>query len=360
MDVSQGQPLFGQAPPPLLKGFNIQSESFVPGKKTVQAPAFTPAPAPAPTPAPAPVQVTPAPAPKVVEDPVVKAVEKAGIRATEEDIKNIKELVARLKTAKGEERINALKQVKSIACITNKQPAEQSFWSGQLNRESNLIKLEKSSFTKGGAQQPRHDGQKGGYGRGRGGYNQYNSAPVEGSQDFLKGVSKPYDNRREREPPAEDDFFKRQEADLLRKKLIEESRKTIEKAKGDKNILQKIRLIVNLILPDNFDKKFEELRGYTFGDLKTPNEAGYDKDLHPTLTDENLSEENLQIVVETIFRKAQNEKQYCVFYGELCEKIIKLELSLRGLATTKKNIRSSLFRKTLLTNCRASFDQFFT
>jgi len=115
-----------------------------------------------------------------------------------------------------------------------------------------------------------------------------------------------------------------------------------------------------VILPDNFEKKFAELRGYTFGDLKTPTEPGYDKEKHPTLTDENLSEENLQIVVETIFRKAQNEKQYCVFYGELCEKIIRLELSLRGLATTKKNIRSSLFRKTLLTNCRASFDQFFT
>ena len=86
--------------------------------------------------------------------------------------------------------------------------------------------------------------------------------------------------------------------------MIEESKKTIEKAKGDNNILQKIRLIVNVILPENFDKKFEELRGYTFGDLKTPNETGYDKELHPTLTDENLSEENLQIVVETILRKA--------------------------------------------------------
>jgi hypothetical protein len=172
----------------------------------------------------------------------------------------------------------------------------------------------------------------------------------------LKGVSNPYHNWREREPHTEDDFFKRQEADLLRKKMLEESKKTIEKAKGDKNILQKIPLIVNLIRPENVDKKFEELRGYIFGDLKTPNEAGYDKELHPTLTDENLSEENLQIVVDTILRKSQNEKQYCVFYGELCEKFIKLELILRGLASTKKNIKSSLFRKTLLSNCRASFD----
>jgi len=86
--------------------------------------------------------------------------------------------------------------------------------------------------------------------------------------------------------------------------LIEESKKTIEKAKSDKNTLQKIRLIVNVITPDNFEKKFEELRGYMFGELKAPNEDGYNKELHPVLTDENLSEENLQLVVETIFRKA--------------------------------------------------------
>ena len=119
------------------------------------------------------MQATPPapPAPKVVEDPVVKAVEKAGIKASEEDIQKIKELIARLKTAKGEDRVKALKEVKNITCITKQKPAEQSFWPGQLNRESNLIKLEKSSFTKGGAHQPRHENPKGGYGRGRGGYN---------------------------------------------------------------------------------------------------------------------------------------------------------------------------------------------
>ena len=114
---------------PTTQGFNIQSDIFVPNKKPAQVPA--PAPAPAPAPTPAPEQVTPPPpAPKVVEDPVVKAVEKAGIRASEEDIKKIKELITILKTAKGEDRIKALKDVKSIASITSKQPAEQSFWSG--------------------------------------------------------------------------------------------------------------------------------------------------------------------------------------------------------------------------------------
>ena len=59
-----------------------------------------------------------------------------------------------------------------------------------------------------------------------------------------------------------------------------------------------------MITPDSFEKKFEELRGYMFGDLKAEKEEGYSKELHPALTDQNLSEENLQIVVETIFRKA--------------------------------------------------------
>lgn len=35
-------------------------------------------------------------------------------------------------------------------------------------------------------------------------------------------------------------------------------------------------------------------------------------------------------VVDSIFRKAQNEKEYCNFYGELCENLIKLELKLKG------------------------------
>jgi hypothetical protein len=103
-------------------------------------------------------------------------------------------------------------------------------------------------------------------------------------------VSRPYNTNKEFTP---EDEFKRQEANELRKKLFEESKKIIEKAKSDKNTQQKIRLIVNVITPDNFEKKFDELRGYMFGELKTPNEEGYDKEMHPLLTDEILSEENL-------------------------------------------------------------------
>jgi hypothetical protein len=38
--------------------------------------------------------------------------------------------------------------------------------------------------------------------------------------------------------------------------------------------------------------------------MKSKGEIGFNEDAHPTLNDENLSDENLQIVVKTIFRKA--------------------------------------------------------
>lgn len=72
-----------------------------------------------------------------------------------------------------------------------------------------------------------------------------------------------------------------------------------------------------------------------FGDYKKPDEEGYDKE-KDTLKEDAMSDENMTLVVETIFRKAQNEKQYCTFYGELCEQIIKLELTLKGFKTTVK------------------------
>jgi hypothetical protein len=64
-----------------------------------------------------------------------------------------------------------------------------------------------------------------------------------------------------------------------------------------------------------------------FGDHKLPEEEGYNESVD-TLSEDKVSNENLQIIVETVFRKAQNERQYCIFYGDLCQRIIKLELNL--------------------------------
>ena len=51
------------------------------------------------------------------------------------------------------------------------------------------------------------------------------------------------------------------------------AQKNHEKAKLDKNDNQKIRLILNIIAPDNYDKKFGELRGYLFTGLKKRQEC---------------------------------------------------------------------------------------
>lgn len=99
------------------------------------------------------------------------------------------------------------------------------------------------------------------------------------------------------------DPFQRAEADKLKQKLKEDSKKVLEKARSDKNTQQQIRLIVNVITPENFDKKFEELRKVMFGDLKAKDEPGYDE-TRDLLSAEQLNEENMNLVVETIFRKA--------------------------------------------------------
>mmetsp|Transcript_9328 Transcript_9328/g.7101 ORF Transcript_9328/g.7101 Transcript_9328/m.7101 type:complete len:80 (+) Transcript_9328:1354-1593(+) len=77
--------------------------------------------------------------------------------------------------------------------------------------------------------------------------------------------------------------------------------------------------------PDNVDKKFALLREQIFGDLKFEEEKGYDPEIHKPLTEiENL--DTMKLIVEMLFKKAQNEKEYCVFYGDFCERMIRIEL----------------------------------
>ena len=85
--------------------------------------------------------------------------------------------------------------------------------------------------------------------------------------------------------------------------MSEECKKVREVAISDKNTLQKIRLIVNLLTPDNLDQKFRELRGYMFGSLKQPEEEGYDKEID-IMAENGMNDENLKIVVSQIFKKA--------------------------------------------------------
>ena len=112
----------------------------------------------------------------------------------------------------------------------------------------------------------------------------------------------------------------------------------------EKNLVQKIRLIINQILPDNYDKKFAELRENVFGSLKHQFEEGYNPEVDTFTMTEEIRAKLLE-VVKRIYTKAQREKTYCIFYGDLCERLIKLELYFRGhQKATVKTIKESEFR----------------
>lgn len=61
----------------------------------------------------------------------------------------------------------------------------------------------------------------------------------------------------------------KQEVSKEQTKLREEAQKAIQSVRRDKNDIQKIRLILNVIAPDNFERKFAELRKYLFGELRS-------------------------------------------------------------------------------------------
>jgi hypothetical protein len=83
------------------------------------------------------------------------------------------------------------------------------------------------------------------------------------------------------------------------------------------------------------------MREYIFDDLKYPSELGYKPKIHLPLTDQTVKIVELKIASKIIFEKAQNEKKYCAFYAELCLRIIKLELNLKGKNFCLSNIKDS-------------------
>lgn len=72
-----------------------------------------------------------------------------------------------------------------------------------------------------------------------------------------------------------------------------------------------------------------------------------------------MDDAKLQIVVETIFRKAQVEHSYVNFYAILCSDIIKIELNIKGIEAKASNRKASIFRGKLLSFCEVSFKNFF-
>jgi len=110
--------------------------------------------------------------------------------------------------------------------------------------------------------------------------------------------------------------FDRRPVDETTKKLHEDLNKNAEKnllvARASKNELQRVRLILNQITQDNVDLKISQLREMLIGDRKLLSEEGFDPEQAKGFS---INDEILDIVVQTIFRKAQNEHKYSQFYS---------------------------------------------
>ena len=109
----------------------------------------------------------------------------------------------------------------------------------------------------------------------------------------------------------------------------------IEKARADKDSIQKVRLALNQITPDNLDRKISELREMLIGTRKLLTEEGFRQEDAEGFS---INEDILSIVVQTIFRKAQVEQ---------------------GKKAVPINLKYCAFRKKLLDYCREVYEQIF-
>ena len=103
-----------------------------------------------------------------------------------------------------------------------------------------------------------------------------------------------------RDQPRSDDPLMRAAEDEMVAKLREKAKANIEEAKKEKDNSQNVRLWLNQISPDNYDKKQTELRSLMFGDRKAIGEPGYEEQIKEFEVDKDKQE----LVVKTIFRKA--------------------------------------------------------
>ena len=116
-----------------------------------------------------------------------------------------------------------------------------------------------------------------------------------------------------------------------------------------------MRLKLNQITPDNKDRKIQELRVMLIGDRELLSENP-DAFNHEEAKEFAINDEILEIVVQTIFRKAQTEHTYSKFYSELCSNIVKIDLESRGFRSVTVNMKHCAFRKKLLDYCRSVYE----
>jgi len=115
-----------------------------------------------------------------------------------------------------------------------------------------------------------------------------------------------------------------------------------QRMREPKDLSKKIRLIMNMIAPDTFEKKEQEIKDLMFKSaekIKGKKKKGF------IIVDA----ESLSQIVSSIFLKAQAERDYGRMYAQLCQNLIKEELARVGEPKmTKKSILKSSFRQSLL------------
>lgn len=294
---------------------------FKPSSATAAAP-FKPSPAAfkpsAPTPA-------PAPAPKKVEapKPVDKVAEKLkNLDHNDDEIKEFKDITIELKE-NGDKPISIelLKKVMNLKISDAKDDFKHCANPLIVERVvAQEVEAKKSNKN--------YNNRNNNYNNNR---NNNRNRDNDNNQ-FDKNTAKPqqYNQHNNNNIRSNGGTPWKQEDNEEKTKLREQAKKMHDKVTQSKNEEQKIRLILNIITPDNFVKKFGELRGFLFPGLKTKQECKeeeieFNEEEHK-LTDEIVRTDILNTIVENIFRKAQLEKEYTIFYGNLCEQMITLEL----------------------------------
>ena len=294
-------------------------------------------------------------------DQVKDSLKKHGV-TDDEDIKSFKTLLADLKKhfEENKDGVISLDLFKKVGATKICDSKESKYTDDSLVKSVNipLVDREVKESIEGQTKMKKNYSQ---HNKGGGkGYNQgYNQG--EGN-DFAKGTAQK--DRKYNNNNNSGGTWKKEDTEE-KAKLRELAQAQIARIRGDKNETQKIKLILNVIAPDNFTKKFGELRGFLFRGLKTQEECeeegiDYNEDEHKlTEGGDQIDEVILDTIVQNIFRKAQLEKEYTIFYGMICEDTIKLELQLRGQSAAKANMKNSMFRKSLFEVCKQCFEKFF-
>jgi len=218
---------------------------------------------------PVPVKKAPPPPPPV--DPIVEKLKKVG-ETNEEEVKLFKTILKQKKEQKDDvisldffKKVGELKICKSKdKSVDDMQHSVHTFYLERVvNRHYEL------QMKRGNRGDNRGNRGRGGH-YGRGGARNYNNDNEDGG-DFSKGGAKPnyHQNRHHNNKQDWNQGGWKQEDSEEKAKLKAKALAMQAKVKMEKNEAQKIRLILNVITPDNYEKKFKELRSFLFKDLRT-------------------------------------------------------------------------------------------